>query len=108
MAQKPNDDEGTAEWFYQRESLEGLDWVPIYLRISELMLLRYEEFVDLLARFNETLNLLTRDEPDSVQFTVLPNSDTHMLWKMSVIIKCSRVGLEIFPIERHDLIIHLN
>lgn len=108
MAEKPNDDESNAEWFFQRESLEGLDWVPIYLRISELMLLRYEEFVDLLARFNGTLNLLTRDEPDSVQFTVVPNSDTNMLWKVSVIIKCSRVGLGIFPFECADLVVPLN
>jgi hypothetical protein len=88
------DDEQDDRKFMKRDTLEGLELTPTYLKISQILLLRYEEFLDLVDKFNKTLKSFTNDEPDFIEFSIDPETDSTMLWKLFVRIKCSRVCLE--------------
>jgi hypothetical protein len=80
----------------KRDTLEGLELMPTYLKISQILLLRYDEFVDLVAKFNQTLKSFTDDQPDFIEFSIEPESDTTMFWKLFIRIKCSRVSQILF------------
>ena len=90
MAKRGKDD-GDFQYLMQKDTLEGLELRPTYLKISQILLLRYDEFVDIITKFNQTINSLTDDEPDYIEFSIVPESDSTMLWKLFVRINCSRV-----------------
>jgi len=67
------------QYFVQRDTLEGLDLMPTYIKISQILLLQYDEFVNLIDKFNQILKSVTEDEPDFIEFSIKPESDTTML-----------------------------
>ncbi len=79
------------QYLVQRDTLEGLELIPTYLKISQILLLQYDQFVNLINKFNQTLKSFTEDESDFIRFSIIPESDTTMLWKLFIRIKCSRV-----------------
>ena len=89
MSDKP--DGGKYQFLVEKDTLEGLELIPTYIKISQILLLQYDHFVNLIDKFNQKLEFFTEDEPDYIQFSIVPNSDTTMLWKFFVHIKCSRV-----------------
>jgi hypothetical protein len=84
-------DVGKYQYLVQRDTLEGLELIPTYLKISQILLLQYDQFVNLINKFNQTLKSFTEDESDFIRFSIVPESDTTMLWKLFIRIKCSRV-----------------
>jgi hypothetical protein len=47
--------------------------------------------MNLIDKFNQTLKSITNGEPYFIQFSIVPESDTTMLWKLFIRITCSRV-----------------
>jgi len=79
------------QYLVERDTLEGLELIPTYLKISQILLLQHDEFLGLIDKFNRTLNSFTKDESDFIQFSIVPDSNTTMLWKFFIRIECSRV-----------------
>jgi hypothetical protein len=57
-----------------------------------MMVLRYEQFEQLLEEFNKTLEIFTRDEPHYLRFYVEPKTKSHVFWKAIVRLRCAKVG----------------
>ena len=74
-----------------RGSSDGLEFVPTILKIKEIIFLRHSEFTHLVNEFNKTLESFTRDEPYYLNFTIVPQSDSTILWKALIRITCSKV-----------------
>ena len=75
---------------YQNLS-DGLEMIPTFLKIKKIAFLRHSDFIHLLNDFNETLETFTRDESYYLRFTIVPRSDSNILWKAFIRITCSRV-----------------
>ncbi|CAF0789518.1 unnamed protein product [Adineta ricciae] len=75
-----------------RGSSDGLEFVPTILKIKEIIFLRHSEFIRLVNEFNKTLESFTRDEPYYLNFTVVPQSDSTILWKALIRITCSKIS----------------
>ena len=73
-------------------SSDGLELVPTILKIKQIILLRHSDFLRLINEFNTTLESFTTDEPHYLQFTIVPHTDTTILWKALIRITCSKVG----------------
>ncbi|CAF1932505.1 unnamed protein product [Rotaria magnacalcarata] len=70
---------------------DNLDFVPTFLKLKQIILLRHRNFVQLLNEFNTTLEMFTRDEPHYLRFTIVPHSDSNILWKALMRIACSKI-----------------
>jgi len=53
-------------------SSDGLELVPTILKIKQILILRYSDFVRLLSDFNKTLETFTSDEQYYLRFTIVP------------------------------------
>jgi hypothetical protein len=87
-------DESESNNRYQMDynkSSDGLELVPTFLKIKQIVLLRHKGFLRLLDEFNTTLELFTRDEPHYLRFTIVPHSDSTIFWKALIRITCSKV-----------------
>jgi len=76
----------------QKISSHGLELVPTILKIKQIIVLRYNDFVRLLNDFNKTLEIFTSDEQYYLRFTIVPHSDLTIFWKASIRITCSKVN----------------
>ena len=74
-----------------RNSSDGLELVPTFIKIKQIILLRHSDFLRLLNEFNDTLEMFTTDESSFLRFTIVPNSDSNIFWKALIRITCSRV-----------------
>jgi hypothetical protein len=74
-----------------RISSDGLELVPTILKIKQIILLRHSDFIRLVADFNNTLEMFTKDEPFYLRFTIVPHSDSTIFWKALIRITCSKV-----------------
>lgn len=72
-------------------SSDGLELVPTFLKIKQIIFLRHSDFLRLLNEFNKTLEMFTTDEPHYLQFTIVPHSDSTIFWKALIRITCSKV-----------------
>ena len=90
-----NSDEDEAERRTSSSS-DGLEFVPTLMKIKQIVLLRHSDFLRLLNEFNNTLELFTRDEPHYLQFTIVPQSNSTILWKALIRITCSKVNSRAF------------
>jgi hypothetical protein len=77
----------------QKISSDGLELVPTILKIKQIIILRYSDFVRLLNDFNKTLEMFTSDEQYYLRFTIVPHSDSTIFWKALIRITCSKVNL---------------
>ncbi|CAF0851276.1 unnamed protein product [Rotaria sp. Silwood1] len=73
-------------------SSDNLEFVPTFLKIKQIILLRHSDFINLLNEFNTTLETFTRDEPYYLRFTIVPNSDSNIFWKALIRITCSKIS----------------
>lgn len=76
----------------RRSSSDGLELVPTILKIKQIVLLRHNEFVRLIDKFNNTLETFTRDDPYYLRFTIVPTSDSNIFWKALIRITCSKIS----------------
>ena len=74
---------------------DGLEFVPTILKLKQIVLLRHSEFIRLLNEFNNTLEAFTRDEQHYLRFTIIPHSDSTILWKALIRIQCSKVNIDL-------------
>ncbi len=72
-------------------SSDGLELVPTFLKIKQIILLRHNDFRHLLNEFNHTLEMFTGGESHYLQFTIVPHSDSNIFWKALIRITCSKV-----------------
>lgn len=75
---------------------DNLEFVPTFFKMKQIILLRHKEFIKLLKEFNTTLEMFTRDEPHFLEFNIVPQSDSTILWKALIRIKCSKVNNDFF------------
>jgi len=80
-----------ARQFERQDSPDGLVLVPTILKIKQIIFLKHSQFLRLLQEFNETLESFTRDEPFYLKFTIVPRTDSTMIWKALIRIRCSKV-----------------
>ncbi|CAF0940011.1 unnamed protein product [Rotaria sordida] len=71
---------------------DNLEFIPTFLKIKQIILLRHSDFINLLNEFNDTLEKFTRDEPYYLRFTIVPHSDSNVFWKALIRIKCSKIS----------------
>lgn len=90
-----NSDEDEADHRTSSDS-DGLDLVPTLMKIKQIVFLRHSDFLRLLNEFNNTLELFTRDDPHYLQFTIVPHSNSTILWKALIRITCSKVNSHVF------------
>ncbi|UJR23462.1 hypothetical protein I4U23_026464 [Adineta vaga] len=88
-------------------SSNGLEFVPTILKIKEIIFLRHNEFNELLKEFNKTLEAFTRDEPHYLHFTIVPQSDSTILWKALIRITCSKI-LRADQSKSNEIILNLH
>jgi len=61
---------------------------------KQIIRLKRSQFVQLLNEFNETIETFTRDEPFGLRFTIVPRTDSTVIWKALIRITCSKVRRE--------------
>lgn len=61
---------------------------------KQMIRLKYSQFVQLLNQFNLTLESFTSDEPFGLRFSIVPRSDSTVLWKAWIRINCSKIRRE--------------
>ncbi|CAF0745944.1 unnamed protein product [Didymodactylos carnosus] len=74
-----------------QDDFDGLEFIPTFLKVKQIVLLRYNDFLDLLNEFNTTLKTFTNDEDYFLQFSIVPGTDKTVLWKALIRIKCTRI-----------------
>ncbi|CAM4763624.1 unnamed protein product [Rotaria magnacalcarata] len=77
--------------FQEQHPRDTSNFVPTFLKLKQIILLRHRNFVQLLNEFNTTLEMFTRDEPHYLRFTIVPHSDSNILWKALMRIACSKI-----------------
>lgn len=70
-----------------------LELIPAIAKLKKVVFLRYQELVKLLQDFNAQLDLFTRDENETLEFTIEPGSDKPIFWKASIRIICLKVNI---------------
>lgn len=86
-----NDEMNNQTQMERKLSSDGLEFVPTFLKIKQIILLRHSDFVRLLNDFNNTLEIFTRDEPYYLQFSIVSHSDSTIFWKALIRIRCSKI-----------------
>lgn len=87
-----NDELSNRNQFGLKNSSDGLELVPTMLKIKQIILLRHSEFIRLINDFNRILENFTKDEQYYLRFTIVPNSDSTIIWKALIRITCSKVN----------------
>jgi len=69
------------------------EFIPTFLKIKQILLLKYNDFVKLLEEFNQILKTFTTDETDFLEFSIVNGSDrSSLFWKAVIRIKCTRIS----------------